>query len=89
MMDPHLVAVTAGATGQLARILVGYKKALDATDKYPPDPVKWDWLRCGVSVAVGSLAGLCALSFSVDPTALFLAGYAGADCIEGLVRKNT
>lgn len=84
MMDPHLVAVTAGATGQLARILVGYKKALDAEA-----PVKWDWLRCFVSIAVGSLAGLCALSFSVDPTALFLAGYAGADCIEGLVRKNT
>lgn len=86
MMDPHIVALTFGALGQLGRVLVGIKKTYDAGQN--PDK-SWDWTRTAVSVAVGSLAGLCALSFSADPTALFLAGYAGADCIEGLVRKNT
>lgn len=78
-----------GATGQLARVLVGVKKNYKTSKKW------FDLKRLIISTIIGSVAGtLTAIFFidqEIDKTLLFAvvaAGYAGTDAIEGIIRKK-
>lgn len=90
------LGAAAGILGQLARTVVGLKKASDSRAAGAPDS-GFDGQRLGVSIAIGGTAGaIAALATGVDPNApihaqtvlgLAAAGYAGADFIEGAMRR--
>lgn len=82
-----------GAAGQLARVVVGIKKQMDAAKAGG----EWfNWKQLIVSLLVGALAGIATALAQYDPSieitkSLLLgfagAGYAGADLVEGLFQK--
>jgi hypothetical protein len=91
-----LIGVIMGVCGQVARTVVGIKKELDAAK---PDGDKWDsWFNMQelvVSLVIGGGAGaLACITMWGDPidkkfvVACLLAGYAGADFIEGFMTKT-
>lgn len=88
----------AGMLGQLARVIVGIKKAQDeAATKGLPLQAVFETSRLVVSIALGFTAGALA-ALGVKPVvanistehimAFAAAGYSGADFIEGIMSKQ-
>ena len=90
-----LVGAVAGMLGQGARIIVGLKKTADAaasSQSTMADLVEPS--RLFVSLLIGAIAGaLCAVGLNTDTfsqqnvLAIAAAGYAGADFVEGFMRR--
>jgi hypothetical protein len=86
----------AGALGQMVRTVVGLKKAADSRAASASEGA-FDSQRLVLSLVIGATAGaIAALTTNVDPTeriplqavlGLAAAGYAGADFIEGAMRR--
>lgn len=82
-MDFKIVLLGAvfGVIGQSARAVVGIKKLIET------GVGEFSWARLGSSLAIGAVAGALTAVFGItDPRAIAVAGYAGTDAIEGLLR---
>lgn len=96
----NLIALGAilGATGQMARTIVGMKKMFDAADRsIQRSKNLFETSRLVYSLLVGATAGVLAAVVTepaIDSIAkstifgLIGAGYSGADFIEGILRKE-
>ena len=98
-----LLGLVAGALGQALRVVVGVKKASEeaAAGHQTLKQAGIDFGRIGLSLLIGAVAGALAILGSTGFSAtaadtitpqLFFgvlgAGYAGADFIEGFIRKQ-
>lgn len=82
MASNILIIILAGASGGILRGVLGIAKSL-VNIKY--SKVNWPWFI--ISVVVSAIIGVIAASFfGDDPRLALLAGYAGADFIEGLIK---
>lgn len=83
MLERIILVGLAGAGGGVLRGIVGIAKS--SVLKGKDFKVNWTWLF--VSVGVSATVGIIAASFFGDDLRLaLLAGYAGADFIEGLMK---
>ncbi|MEO1457668.1 MAG: hypothetical protein AAFV49_08900 [Pseudomonadota bacterium] len=85
-----------GIAGQTARVVVGLKKAQDAAAADPDPEAAIKSQRILVSLLIGAAAGSLAGIYTLDDPnmvsqeevlGLIAAGYAGADFIEGVMKK--
>lgn len=85
-----------GAIGQVIRMLVGLKKLAEQTATAEELTTKLENRRIVISIMIGASAGAIAAATTItDPnkidvsvfTAMLAAGYAGADFIEGAMKK--
>jgi uncharacterized membrane protein YeaQ/YmgE (transglycosylase-associated protein family) len=92
-----VLSLLLGALGQAARMVVGLKKTYDAAQaKNLPTSACFDGKQLIVSLILGAIAGgLASISMIDNPVfdkqtimILVTAGYAGADFIEGFMRKE-
>jgi hypothetical protein len=92
-----VLSLLLGALGQAARMVVGLKKTSDAAQaKNLPMSACFDGKQLMVSLILGAVAGgLASISMLDNPVfnkqtvmILITAGYAGADFIEGFMRKE-
>jgi len=96
------LGVVLGALGQSARAIVGLKKLADSTENDgKPFRAGFDGQRLAVSLLIGGVAGALAMVGLADasfvtaemPTetvlAVVAAGYAGADFIDGFIKRAT
>ena len=98
MLGNLLLAALLGAVGQLIRVVAGLKKASDdanAKDQTLRDTFDGKRLlvSLGLSIAIGSLAGLLAAFQAATPwdksilLSFIGAGYAGSDFIEAFMQR--
>lgn len=82
-IENYLLVGLTGAGGGVLRGIVGVTKSAVLKGK----DFKVNWLWFFVSVGVSAIVGIIAASFFGDDLRLaLLAGYAGADFIEGLMK---
>lgn len=84
MNQPIVLVIIAGAGGGALRGILGVAKTLVASKKVEID---WSWFL--ISVLISAIIGTLTASFFTDDLRLsLLAGYAGADFIEGLMKMK-
>jgi uncharacterized membrane protein YeaQ/YmgE (transglycosylase-associated protein family) len=87
-----------GAAGQLTRIVIGIKKMVDeASEKNSDWKSSFVTSRLVLSICIGAVSGILAAVIANEPGAagmskdfmlgIMAAGYAGADFIEGAMKK--
>lgn len=91
-----VIGALLGASGQLARVVVGMKKQMDAARSGTGEDDWFNTKQLVVSMLFGMLAGVMTALAQYEPTveitkSLLLgfagAGYAGADFLEGMFQK--
>lgn len=77
-----VIGAILGACGQGVRGLLGIKKAMDSST-----PFVFNAQYFITTLLIGAVAGVLTSLLTINPIALFAAGYAGADAIEGLAKR--
>ena len=82
MSQPIFLIILAGACGGILRGIMGIAKSVVSKSDFKMD---WSWflISIGVSAIIGTIA---ASFFGNDLRLALLAGYTGADFIEGLMK---